>query len=153
MVQDERGSWSAEVRERLERWAAWSRGHQLVRGTKNVLADMIERAAGEVPGADCSSDYRFTFDIEVTDKAIARLKLHSNQAHRTRKRYMKEAKRVLMSTYLGRLGLIEIATRMNVSTDYVRALLWYAESYVGRQVPEIERELRERENGRRVSPV
>lgn len=139
MSEDSRDLWADEIRERLERWANWTRGNQLVRGQKNVLADMIKRAAGEIPGLDSSVGYEFTFDIEVTDKAIARLKVDAHGANRRRRRHLRQAKRVLMSAYLGRRSAAELALQLNCSESHVKALLWFAESYVGRAIPETEK--------------
>lgn len=141
MAEDEQKMWSDEIRERIIAWAAWSRGNQLIRGSEHVLASMIKKAAGEVPGTDLSFSDDFTPAIEAIDKSIARLKMEANEQHTKQKRYMKEAKRVLMSVYLGQRSTIELAEKMDVSEDYVKQLLWYAESYVGRVFPDIESDL------------
>lgn len=139
--------WAEEVRERLNEWAAWTRGNQLIAGAKHVLARMIQRAAGEVSQA--APGYDFTLSIEITDKAIARMRLEAqNQLSGQKKRHIKAAKRVLMATYLGNQGVSEIATKYNVSEDHVKALLWYAESYVARTIPVIARELLQRQQNR-----
>ena len=38
--------WSDEVQERLQYWADWARGNQLIRLAGNILASEIQRAAG-----------------------------------------------------------------------------------------------------------
>lgn len=153
MTQDKQGLWSDEVKEKLHVWAAWTRGNQLVRGSQHVLAAMVQRAAGEVPGSDCSVGYDFTFEIEVVDKSIARLKMEAEQQDQRRKKYMKAAKRVLMSVYLGQRSTVELAEKMDVSEDHVKALLWYAESFVGRAIPVIEKQLKVREAGSSIRSV
>ena len=153
MTQDIEVMWADEVREYLAEWSAWTRGNQLVRGTRHVLAAMIQRAAGEVPGADSGTRYEFTIIIEATDKAIARMKLDSAQYGRSRKKYTKTAKNVLMSSYLGNRSTREIAEKMDVSENHVKALLWYAESYVGRLIPQIEEELNAKKPGRSIALV
>lgn len=139
MNDDGRNLWAEETRERLTTWANWTRGNQLVRGSKNVLADMIKRAAGEVPGLDTSVGYEFTFEIEVTDKAVARLKVDAQALPWQRRRYMKQAKRVLMSVYLGRRTPAELARQLNCPAEHIKSQLWFAECYVGRAIPEVEK--------------
>lgn len=150
---DQQTLWADEVKERLYIWAAWTRGHQIVRGSQHVLAAMVQRAAGEIPGADSSVGYDFTPEIEVVDKAIARLKMEAQQQDQRRKKYMKAAKRVLMSVYLGQRSTRELAEKMDVSEDHVKALLWYAESFVGRTIPIVEKELKERAAGSTIHSV
>lgn len=153
MTEDKQDLWSEEVRERLVVWANWTRGNQLVRGTKNVLADMIQKAAGEVPGSDSGGGYEFTFEIEAVDKSVARMKMEANRIGGRQKTYIKSAKRVLMSTYLGQRGTAELAETMDCSVDHVKALLWYAESFVGRALPQVEKDLQLRKAGVRIAHV
>ena len=136
-----------EVQERLNRWAAWTRGNQLLPVARNVLAEMIRREAGEVPGVDLSVGYQFTFDIEATDKAIARLKLAAEACSGDQRRYLKAAKRVLMSAYLGRMGVPELAAGLDCSEYHVKSMLTYAEDFVARAIPEVEAIMKARQFG------
>ena len=147
MQTDEQDEWSEEVRQRLERWAAWTRGNETHSGTSNILATLIRQAAGEVPGLDTSINREFTLEIEAVDKAIAKIRVEADRSEGGHKKYLKAAKRVLMSTYLGREGTKEISERIGVPEDRVKALLWYAESFVGRMIPIIEQDLQEKQEG------
>lgn len=151
MTQTDGELWAEEVRERLNEWAAWTRGNQLIVGARHVLARMIQKAAGDAPGSQAAPGYDFTLSIEITDKAIARMRLEAqNQISGQKKRHIKAAKRVLMATYLGNKGVNEIATQYDVSEDHVKALLWYAESYVARTIPVVEAELLQRQRSRAI---
>ena len=145
MIHDRQQDWADEVREKLNVWARWTRGNQLIRGQKHVLAAMIQKAAGEVPGGDAPAGYDFTPEIEAVDKSIARMRLMAEDKPGRQRRYIKASKRVLMSVYLGQRSLTELAEKMNCSEGHIKSLLHHAECYVGTVLPVIEQEIRTRE--------
>ena len=141
--QDEVFLWHDEVRRRLRDWADWSRGHQLIRGTRHVLAAMIQRAAGEVQDSDTSA-YDFTFEIQAVDRAVAQMRVLSRALGGRAGRRIKASKYVLMSVYLGHQDIEELAKKLDKSEHYIRARLIEAETFVGQSIPQMEKHLIER---------
>lgn len=123
--------WSSETHEYLNTWADWTRGHQAVRGTRNVLADMIKRASDGIYIPATDTAYDFTFDVEVTDKAVARLRMEG--LHRL--------KSIIMGWYLGRQSYFALSRSFRTSEDVIKMQHWAAVSAVGRFRFEVEREL------------
>lgn len=136
--------WHDEVRARLNQWAAWSRGHQVVRGARHVLATMMQKAAGEVPGTSATG-YDFTLEIQAVDRAIAQMRVQAIALGGRSGREMKRARSILLSVYLGRRTVHELAEKYDCSIDYVRSRLWEAESFVGAKIPEMEKHLKLRQ--------
>ena len=118
------------VGERLRQWSDWARGNQLTKPQTNPLADMMRIAAGEVPGRDLDMPYDLTLEIELTDKAVARLR-EQNPKY----------KRIIMRHWMGHVPLFEIAADMRSSELRARELLGRAELQVGRNIMVMEQDL------------
>lgn len=143
MTVDDVVLWHDEVRARLNQWADWSRGNQLVLGARHVLDTMIQKAAGEVPGGN-ASQYDFTLEIQAVDRAIAQMRIHAQALGGRPGKEMRKARSILLSVYLGRRTVYELAEKFDTSVDYVRSRLHDAESFVGSKIPEMERHLTQR---------
>ena len=123
-------NWSEEVRLRLFLWFRWVNKHHLYEISGNPIAAMIKRAAGELPGDDLDVPLGLTLELEVTEKAVAR---------------MREAypvpRRLLIETYVHGRFIHEIAADRNWSEKKTKMELWRAESVVGRYMIDVEKEL------------
>ena len=91
---------------------------------------MMRVAAGEMPARDLDVPVDLTPELEVTEKAIARLKVQNPKY-----------KRLIMRYWLGRVPLYEIAAEYHVDDERIRWMLWRAEAQVGRNMIEIEEKL------------
>jgi hypothetical protein len=120
------------VEERLRQWSDWARGNQLTNNQQNPLAAMMRIAAGEVPGRDLDVPYDLIPQIEITEKAIARLREQNP-------RY----KRVIMRYWLGRVPVFEIATEFRTDDRRTKEILHRAEAQVGRNIIMLENGLTE----------
>jgi len=111
------------VEDRLKQWSDWARGNQLVPKQTNPLADMMRIAAGEVPGRDLDIPYDLIPEIEITEKAIARLRAQNPKY-----------KRLIMRYWLGRVPIFELATELRCDDLRAKELLHRAEFQVGRNI-------------------
>lgn len=115
---------SEDTHEHLVIWGDWNRTDSpLAYSTTNGIHDMMQRAMEGTEREDPNTPDDFTFDIECTDKAIARLKLS---------RYDKRLIRVIKHWYLGYHDYHQIADTLKTSEDVVKMLHWAAVSCVGR---------------------
>lgn len=126
-------TWSEEVRFRLVTWGLWASGAQLYRNPSSIIAAMIERAAGELPGDDLSVPLDMTFEIHVVEKALARMKLSSFSRDR-------QARKLLMRIYLHAVDPIDLQVENNWTAEMRQAQQWRAESIVGRYMTELEKD-------------
>jgi hypothetical protein len=124
---------------RLGQWSDWARGNPLTPKQTNPLADMIKRAAGEVPGRDLSIPYELTIEIEMTDKAVGRLR-EQNPSY----------KRVIMKYWMGHSPIFEIAREFRVSESKAKEMLMRAELQVGRNILTLEQGLTDDLFGRKI---
>lgn len=115
------------VEDRLREWSDWARGHQFTKRQMNPIAAMIRIAAGEIPGRDLSVPYELTRSVEITDKAIARLKKENARQ-----------KRIIMRYWLGRVPLYEIGAELRVSDERAKEMLMRAHLALGRHILELE---------------
>lgn len=129
------------VQERLKQWSDWARGNRLISTQNHPLANMMRIAAGEIPGRDLDIPHELIPDIEITEKAIARLRLYNRQG-----------KRLIMRYWLGHVPLFEIATELRVSDRRVKELLHRAEYQLGREILKLEEPLRHPIDIRRGTP-
>ena len=120
------------VEQRLRTWSDWARGNQLLSTQGNPLAAMMRIAAGEIPGRDLDVPYDLTPEIEVTEKAIARLREQNP-------RY----KRIIMRYWLAHVPLFEIAGELRVDDRLAQEILGRAHSQVGRNILMLENGLTE----------
>lgn len=131
----EKRDWSDEVRLRLIIWSAWVAGPQVYQSPGNPIAAMIKRAAGELQGDDISVPRELTFELEVTEKAIARMK-QSGFRRDT------QARKLLQQIYQYTIDVEEIARDRKWSPEMLRIQQWRAESIVGRYMMEVEKDLK-----------
>jgi len=124
--------WSKEVQQRLARWYQWTRGNHAFLHPDNPIAAMIKRAAGELPGDDLDVPRNLTFELEVTEKSVARMKNHRERQYR----------RLLIDTYLHGMFVFELALDRRWSEKKTKMMLWRAESIVGRHMIEVEKVLK-----------
>lgn len=108
---------------RLQDWSDWARGSSLTKKQGNPLADMIRRAAGEVPGRDLDIPYDMTIEVELTDKAVGKLRGQNT-------RY----KRIIMRHWMGHIPVHELAHDLMCSEDRTKELLLRAQLQVGRNI-------------------
>ena len=131
------------ISERLGQWSDWARGNPLTPKQTNPLADMMKRAAGDVPGRDLDVPYEMTIEVELTDKAVGRLRDQNP-------RY----KRVIMKYWMGHAPVHEIAHEMHVTEERAKEMLMRAELQVGRNILTLEegltQDLFERKIGSRI---
>ena len=127
------------ISERLEQWSDWARGNPLTSKQTNPLADMMRRAAGDVPGRDLDVPYEMTIEIELTDKAVGRLREQNP-------RY----KRVIMKYWMGHAPVHEIAHEMRIGEEIAKLMLMRAELQVGRNILTLERDLTDELFGRKI---
>ena len=129
---------SEETHEHLVVWGDWSRLHSPPgQNSRNVIDVMMMRARDGTEREDPNTPADFTFDIECTDKAIARLKLS---------RYDRRLIRVIKHLYLGYDDYNRIADALRTSEDVVKMLHWAAVSCVGRFRYIVGKDLTIREN-------
>lgn len=115
------------VHVRLYNWAAWARGNKLTPSRSHPLASIIRIAAGESPGRDLNIPYELTPELEVVEKAIARLKVQ-NPTY----------KRIIMRYWLGHVPMFEIAAELKTSDERAKEILGRAEAQVARNILELE---------------
>lgn len=133
MPATEKRTWSDEVRVRLVTWGAWAAGPQQYRNPMSPIAAMIRRAAGELPGDDISVPRELTFELEVTEKALARMKYSDVPRDRV-------ARKLLLRIYLHGVDPHELEFERGWTRDRRQAEMWRAESIVGRYMIEVERD-------------
>lgn len=132
MAKTENGvEWSKEVRYRLIRWFYWASGNHMHLNPDNPIAALMKRAEGDLPGEDLDVPRELTLELEVTEKAVARMKNHREKPYR----------RLLIDTYLNGLYVFEMALDRRWSEDKTKMMLWRAESIVGRYMIEVEKQL------------
>ena len=124
-------TWSKEVRYRLIRWFHWAHGNHMHMNPDNPIAAMMKRAEGHLPGEDCDVPRELTLELEVTEKAVARMKNPREKTYR----------RLLIDTYLNGKYIFQMALDRKWSEDKTNIMLWRAESIVGRYMIELEKEL------------
>ena len=127
------------IAQRLEAWSDWARGTPLTKKQGNPLADMIRRAAGEVHGRDLDIPYELTIEIEMTDKAVGRLKGQNPKY-----------KRIIMKYWMGRDPIHELARELRVSEERTKELLMRAQLQVGRNILTLEEGLTDGLFGRKI---
>lgn len=116
--------WSDEVRRRLVIWGAWARKN----GTIDISAHPIA-AMMKANGTDLSVPFDLTEELDVTEKAIARMRnLHP------------VPRRIIIDHYLHYIPKIQMAGERRWSDRKMDIEIWRAESIVGRYMTEIERE-------------
>ena len=115
------------VQDRLTEWSNWARSNSLGHNQQHPLASMMRVAAGEVPGRDLTIPYELTTSVEITEKAIARLK-RENRLY----------KRFIMRYWLGRVPIFEIAVESKMSDIRAKEILHRAEYAVGRHILALE---------------
>ncbi len=133
MNQEHGLSWSEIVRLRLITWGAWANGPQMYRNPLSPIAAMIKRAAGELPGDDISVPRDLTFELDVTEKALARMKLSGFPRDR-------QACRLLKRVYLHAVEPAELERAYNWSPELRKINLWRAESVASRYMIEVEKD-------------
>ena len=130
------------VEERLKQWSDWARGNQLTAPQTNPLADMMRIAAGEVPGRDLDVPYDMLPSIEMTDKAVARLRGQNPKY-----------KRIIMRRWMGHVPIFEIAIELRCDDIRAKELLGRAELQVGRNIILLEQGLTEGLSRRKIRDV
>lgn len=133
--------WSKEVRYRLIRWFHWANGNHYYQNPDNPIAALMKRAEGYLPGEDCDIPRDLTFELEVTEKSVARMKNRREKVYR----------RLLIDTYLNGKYLFEIALDKRWSEEKTSMMLWRAESIVGRYMIEVEKDLTASKNSGNVT--
>ena len=116
MTEQNANTW---VHDRLVPWGDWSGSFQGGYDSQAVFVnDPRGRGFEELSG-----------EIEITDKAVARVKLEGD------KRRWKVIERI----YLRKMSIVEVARDLHVSIGTADALLWAAKSAVGRYINDLER--------------
>ncbi len=107
----------------LMQWAAWALPNKLTPASSSPIATLMKRAAEqEIEIVSNDDPYDFTFEIEVTDKAVARLR------HESDRRLFKLIKKY----YLKSMSHWQIAQDFRTGEDVVKMLHWRALSAVMR---------------------
>lgn len=144
--------WADEVRRRLDEWGRWSAGHQLIRRSLHPLQNLRQRAMDDMPGTAPISD-DFTLAIEAVDKAVGRLVIDAQALGGRRMTYIRDAKRILMTHYVGRKSARQIADERGWPPEHVLTKLWFAEAAVARALPLIEIDLQNRDASTKIGRV
>ena len=132
MAQTEtRLSWAEEVRYQLLQWFYWARGNHEHTNPDNPIAALMKRAEGDLPGMPLDVPVELTPELEVTEKAVARMKNNREKVYR----------RLLIDTYLHGMYVCHMAADRKWSEDKTKIMLWRAESIVGRYMIEVEKQL------------
>ena len=132
----EKIEWSDEVRKRLSLWFFWSNGNHMHLKSQSTISAMIKRAAGELPGDETDVPRELTFELEATEKALARMKLSDFPRD-------KQARDLLIDIYLHGKPIEEIERERHWDPDRRRIEQWRAESIVGRYMIQAEKVIRE----------
>jgi len=136
---------SEDTHEHLVIWGDWNRRDSpLYANTRNVIDGMMLRAREGTERDNPNTPDDFTFDIECTDKVIARLKLS---------KYDKRLIRVIKHWYLGYQDYNQIADRFKTSEDVVKMLHWAAVSCVGRFRFIVKKDLKVLDSGSKAGVV
>ena len=143
MAETETVEWSKEVRNRLIQWFYWANGNHMHLNPDNPIAALMKRAEGHLPGEPLDVPRELTFELEVTEKAVARMKNPRDKIYR----------RLLIDTYLNGLYVFEMAGDRRWSEEKTSMMLWRAESIVGRYMIEVEKQLTVPKHNDNVDPV
>lgn len=111
---------SAELEQRLERWADWARSPSpgACNGAEGYLRERLD---------SCHDSAEMSAEIEITERAVARTKKQHPKYTRIIKRY-----------YLGRRNTMEIASEFGVPEAYVIRNLENARSCIHEHICEVE---------------
>lgn len=120
----------------------WHWGNHLHQGRQNFIGAMVDRAEGELPGADISIPQELTPELEAVEKAVARMR-GKHDLYRE----------VIKDTYLSGMFTHELAGAWsnhlhrdrNWSPEYTKQILSRAELICWRYIQELDVELQKGE--------